>query len=263
MRKLTFKIKPTSGFGHILHFGYTILLPILLLFLVNPNLFLNLIGLQVNGNFTVFAVAVVLISKWRMFAVKARHWPANVRANMVDISVGLAVVAFMANTSTAIWQLLWAVLYAVWLISIKPKTSALMIGVQAMIGQFAGLVAIYLVWGGLSTTLLTLLVGLMCYFSARHFFTAFDETYSRTAAYIWAFIGSSVAWVTAHWLIFYGFIAQPALVLTVIGYGIAGMYYLGHEDKLTPSARRQFIAVMCATIVLILVFSTWSDKTVG
>lgn len=261
MRQITSRIKPAGGFGHIFHLGFTVLLPILLLFFVNPTLFLPT-GIHVDGNYVVFAAIIVLLSKWRMFAVKTRHWPANIRANVIDITVGLSVVAFMANTTSTWWQLAWGVLYGVWLIKIKPQTSTLWVGAQAMIGQFVGLVAIYLVWGGLSTTLVTLLVGAMCYFSARHFFTAFDETYSRTAAYLWAFIGSCLAWVTAHWLIFYGVIAQPALLLTVISYGLAVMYYLHNNEKLTPGVRRQFVAVMCAAVVLVLVFSSWSDKSI-
>ena len=68
------------------------------------------------------AVVVLLLSKWRMLAVKPRHWLANVRANLVDITVGLAVIAFMSGTGSLITQLIWAGLYSAWLILLKPRS---------------------------------------------------------------------------------------------------------------------------------------------
>jgi len=34
------------------------------------------------------AFALVLLSKWRVFAVRPRYWFANLQANMVDVIVG-------------------------------------------------------------------------------------------------------------------------------------------------------------------------------
>lgn len=221
-----------------------------------------LVYVLVRLDFAWIALLFILLSKWRMFAVKARHWPANVRANAVDITVGVSVVAFMFLADTQAVQLLWAALHAVWLLVIKPQSGALWTGIQALISQSVALIALFLFWSEASTLLLVVATWVVCYFSARHFLTAFDETMSRTTAYAWAFFGASTAWLASRWLIFYGPIAQPALVLSVLGYGLAAMYYLQHTDRLSKNIKLQFIGVMSGIILFLIIFSDWSDKTI-
>lgn len=36
------------------------------------------------------AYGLVLLSKWRIFALRPRFWWANIKTNLVDISVGLS-----------------------------------------------------------------------------------------------------------------------------------------------------------------------------
>jgi hypothetical protein len=243
------KLKPKSGYSHVLHIILTVLLPIILYVLVR-------IG------FAQLAVALVLLSKWRMFAVKARHWPANIRANAVDITVGISTVLFMANTYSQGVQIIWAVLYAGWLLFIKPKSASLWVGVQAMAGQAVGLMALYTVYGNASTAILVLATAGICYVAARHFFSAFDEHLGRTISYVWAYFGASISWLLSHWLIYYGSVAQPVLILTVVGYTMAALYYLRHTERLSANVQRQFIFVLTAILLILIVFSDWSDKAI-
>ncbi len=231
------------------HIVLTALLPLLIFVLVRLN-------------FGWVAVLLVLLSKWRMFAVKSRHWPANVRANAVDIFMGLSIVIFMLSTDTASIQLFWAAIYAVWLLVVKPQSTALWIGIQAMLAQMFTLIAIFYFWSEASTTLLVFFAWVVTYLCARHFLAAFDESMARATAYAWAFFSASIVWLSGHWLIFYGPIAQPALLLSVLGYGLAAMYYLRHTDRLTPNIRMQFIAVMTMVVLFLIIFSDWSDKTI-
>src|SRR6266446_7201741 len=135
MRLLAARIKPAHGFSHILHIALLLALPTALLVLV-----------RLEGGFVMLASVLVLLSKWRMLAVRPRFWPAIIRANAVDIIIGLSVVQFMHHTPSYIMQLLWAVLYAVWLVLIKPGTGTFMVAAQALIGQLCGLMALFLVW---------------------------------------------------------------------------------------------------------------------
>ncbi len=250
MRRLLRKIKPASGLSHFFHLVLLVVLPVMVFVLVRLD-------------FVQLALSVIVLSKWRMLAVRPRFWAANVRANAVDIMVGLSVVTFMAHaTNNLALQLLWVVLYAVWLISIKPASGAGMITVQAGIGQLAALMALFLAWTNGPLYGLTLLTGIICFMAARHFFDAFDEPYAKLLAYTWGYFGAALAWLLGHWLIFYGIIAQPTLLLSVIGYGLAGMYYLDHEDKLGKGVRRQLVFIMIAVVVVILAFSDWGDKVV-
>lgn len=97
------KLKPKSGFSHFVHIAFNAAFPAILFVLVRMG-------------FVPLAVSLIVLSKWRMFAVRPRYWPANLRANGVDMTVGIAAVIFMAQSSTAMWQLVWAVAYAIWLI---------------------------------------------------------------------------------------------------------------------------------------------------
>lgn len=249
MRPLIAKVRPTAGFAHVLHIGLLALLPLAIFVLVRLN-------------FVQLAFSLVLLSKWRMVAVRPRFWLANIRANSIDIIVGLSVVLFMVKSSTIGVQIAWVGLYALWQIILKPANSPLMVSVQAFIGQLCGLMAVYLAWVTGSLYGLTFLTGLICYYSARHFFDSFDEPYAKLLSYLWAYFGAALAWVLGHWLIFYGFVSQPVLLLSTLGYGIAVLYYLDHTDKLNKTIKRQFVFVMLAIVMVVLALSNWGTKVV-
>lgn len=243
------KLRPTSGIAHFLHLALLLILPAAAFVLVRLN-------------FPQLALSIVVLSKWRMFAVKPRFWAANIRANGVDLMVGLSIVLFMIHGSNIVLQLLWTVLYLVWLTVIKPGTSVNLVTGQAFIGQFLALTALYLVWADGPVYGLTLLSGVFCYIAARHFLDAFDEPYARMLAYVWAYFGAALTWLLSHWLLFYRGVAQPTLLLATLGYGLAALYYLDHNEKLNAALKRQLIFSMTAIIVVILAFSDWGDKVV-
>ena len=248
MRPLIKRIKPTSGFSHFLHITLVLVLPVAVFVLTSLG-------------FVQLVISLIILSKWRMFAVRPRFWAANIRANAVDLMVGLSVVVFMVHSGIVL-KLLWTVLYAVWLLFIKPATSEGVITLQAFIGQLSALMALYIVWAGGPIWGLTLATGLLCFLAARHFLEAFEEPYARLISYIWGYFGAALAWLLSHWLLFYRIVALPTLLLTCLGYGIAVLYYLSHNDKLTSALKRQFIFGMSAITLVILVFSDWGDKVV-
>lgn len=249
MRSLLSKLNPTSSLSHLLHALLVLVVPVALFVLVKLD-------------FVAFAVGVILLSKWRMFAVRPRFWASNVRANSIDLLVGLAAVVFMAESDATALQLLWAALYAGWLIVIKPKSSSLMVVAQAFIGLFCGLTALYLAWGDGPVIGLTLGTGLICFWAARHFFEPFEEPYARMVSLVWGYFGASIAWLMSHWLLFYSVMAQPTLLLCALGFSLASMYYLDHNDRLSIGLRRQFIFIMLVVVVVVLAFSDWGNKVV-
>lgn len=216
----------------------------------------------VRIRFYQLAVALVILSKWRMFAVKPRHWPANLRANAIDITVGLSTLVFMVHSGSQLWQFIWAVLYGAWLIWLKPQSSVLGVSLQALLGQLAGLVALFVAWGAVPAYVLVLAAWAICYAAARHFFASFEEPLTRYLAYVWGYFAAALVWVTSHWLIFYGVLAQPALLLSVLSFGLGGMYYLQKTERMTTLLRRQLIFIMVAVVIIMLTFSQWGDKTV-
>jgi len=247
--RLPIKIKPKHGFSYFFHLGLLSLLPLLVFVLVR---------LHINQ----LALAIILLSKWRMFAVRPRHWLANIRANGIDILVGVAFLVLMSHGDSELWQLIWAAAYWVWLILIKPGSSALWVTVQAMLGQLLGLTALFLVYG--DAPLLVLVAGawVVAYGSARHFFGGFDEPMTPFLSYVWAYFAGALVWILGHWLAFYGPVSQPTLLLTVVGYGLGSLYYLHENDRLSTVVRRQIILVIIAIIVIVIAFSDWGDKIV-
>lgn len=243
------KFKPTRGFAHIFHILLSALVPLLVLIFV-------------RSHFVQLAVAIILITKWRIFTVRPRFWPAIIRANAVDVMVGLSTVVFMVHSHSGSVQLLWAALYALWQILLKPGRSMLKVSLQALVGQTYGLIALFLGWQ--TAPLLAMVFGAwaICYLVARHFFTSFEEPYTPLYSYTWGYFGAALTWVSVHWLLFYGVIAQPALLLTVIGFGLGGLYYLQESDKLSKLYRREIVFVMLMIIFIVLAFSEWGSKTI-
>lgn len=243
------KIKPKRGFSYLFHLVLTVLLPALLYTLIRIDFFQ-------------LAVVAIILSKWRMFAVKPRHWPANVRANAVDITVGISLLIFMGQTDGASWQLTWAGVYGAWLIFIKPLSSLLGVSLQAILGQTLGLMAIFLALGDISLAGLAFAVWAVSYGSVRHFLSSFDEPLTRTIAYFWAYFAGALTWILGHWLLYFGPLSQITLLLTILGFGLGTLYYLHESDRLSSAVRREIILVMVAIIAVIVAFSDWGDKAV-
>lgn len=253
MNKIASKIKPKSGFSHFVHLVFTLLIPVLVFVFVRLT-------------FVPLALATILLSKWRMFAVRPRHWWPNIRANAVDIIVGVSVLVFMiesgAGAENGMTKLIWALAYTMWLLFMKPRSGTLMVTLQALIGQTLGLTALWLAWSDKPLIVLVLLSGMICYVSARHFFTNFDEPYAPLFAHTWGYFAAALAWVLGHYLLFYGMLAQPTLLLSVLGFGLGALYYLEQTDRLSVLLRRQFVFIMIAIVTVVIVFSDWGDKTV-
>jgi len=249
MRPLITKLTPSRGFSHAFYFVYNAALPLLVFLLVRTN-------------FVQLALSLILLSKWRMFAVRPRFWAANIRANAIDMIVGVSVLAFMTATGSEWLQLVWAGLWAGWLIFIKPRGDTLWVSLQALIGFAAGLMALFLTWDHSPLFVLVGSAGLLCFFAAHHFFYSFDEPYTRLLSYFWAYFGAMAVWLLGHWLLFYGPVAQPTLLLLSIGFGLGTLYYLDHFDRLRHGMRRQIIFIMIAILLVVLTFSDWGDKIV-
>jgi hypothetical protein len=250
MRPLVAKIKPVKGFSSFLHIGLLLLLPMVLFVLVRLQTFVQL------------AFILIVLSKWRMFAVRPRFWLANVRANSIDLIVGFSMLAFMVHTESAMWQFLWALMYAGWLIFLKPGSDILKTSLQAGVGFIAGLMALYLAWSAGSLYALVFSSGLLCYLAARHFFDSFDEPYARLLSYLWGYFGAALVWLLGHWLLFYGLVSQPTVILVALGVGLATLYYLDHFDRLSSALRRQILFIMGALLVIVLALSNWGNKIV-
>lgn len=249
MRILKNPINPTSRIAAVLHTFYLVLLPLVV------------VGL-VFGRFITIALIFIILSKWRMFAVKPRYWLANVRANMVDIIVGFSVVSFMSGTRDFTAILIWGAVYSFWLIAIKPRSSVFMIGAQAYIAQGFGLVALFANHSQIHQVFLVSLTWLICFSAARHFLVTFEDDANRSLSHIWGLFAAEMALILGHWHIaYYGIVPQIALVISLIGYALGAGYYIHKTRVLKPTTRRQLIIFCVVVLVLILLQPDWQAQT--
>lgn len=258
--RLKAKVKPASGFAPFFHALYRIALPVVVFVLVRLD-----IGIWLP-------LLVILLSKWRIFAVRPRFWPANVRANAVDLMVGVAIVIFMFEANEMGYQMLWAAAYGVWLLFIKPSSSMPYVSVQAAIGQLCGLTALFIVsgktldgnlgWTSLPIGVMVLIAGTICYLAARHFFDSFNEPYAKMLAYVWGYFAAAATWLLGHMLVLYpnqdGVVAHPTLMLSAIGYTLAAVYYLEHFERLSRLIKRELL-FLGGLIVFVLLASLYYE----
>lgn len=249
MKRVTSKIKPKKGYAHVLHIIFSAILPLVLYILVRLE-------------FNQLALAIIVLAKWRIFAVRPRFWPANVRANAVDIIVGISTVILMIHSGETGLQLTWAGLYLAWQLILKPSRSVIGVASQALVGQTYGLMALFVAFPSASRLGLVVFGWAICYLSARHYLSSFDEPYASMYAHMWGYFAAALMWLTSHWLIYYSFISQPALLLTTLSFGLGGLYYLHETDRLSRFIRRQVVFIMVAVVLVVLVFSDWGDKAI-
>lgn len=243
------KIRPGRGFAHAFHLSFLAFLPPLLLVLVKLDL-------------DFVALAVLLLSKWRMFALHPRYWLAHLRTNAVDLVVGISLLVFMVAT-TAVWlQILWLLIFEIWLLYIKPGITLPLISIQAIVAASLGYSSIFYAIDDAALGFYVAAYWAVGYFSARHFLNAFDEKHGRLLSAVWAFFAAAIMWVLGHWLLFYGPLALPAILLSALSFGLAGLYYLESSDRLSATIRQQIIFTMFAIVLVLIFFGKWGDQTV-
>ncbi|MBR1939344.1 hypothetical protein IJ847_01260, partial [Candidatus Saccharibacteria bacterium] len=94
----------------------------------------------ISGNW-IFAIVLVILSKWRVVAVRLRYWWLNIKANLVDFIVGVSLVMLVylaGSDSLNAWQIIFTLFYIVWLTIIKPRSSTLSTEIQAISALFFG-----------------------------------------------------------------------------------------------------------------------------
>lgn len=249
MKIIPNKIKPTKGYAHVFHLALSAVLPMLVFVLVRIS-------------FSQIAALLILMSKWRMLTVRIRFWPAIIRASSIDIIVGLSTVVFMAHATSMREQFIFTLLFIAWQIWIKPGRSVLSVSAQSYIGQTYGLMALYVGWPDASLGALVFASWLITYVSARHYLGSFEESHSQMYSFVWSYFSASLTWVAVHWLLFYSFVPQVVLLLTIFSAGLGSLYFLDKTDKYSKLLQRQILFITIAIVVVMFSFSEWGSKII-
>ncbi|HEV2412567.1 MAG TPA: hypothetical protein VGS28_02040 [Candidatus Saccharimonadales bacterium] len=222
------------------------------------------------------AFILVMISKWRIFAVQPRFWFANIVANLVDIIVGLSVLVFIYQASSAAWlQVVWAVLYAIWLTVVKPQSGIRGVTFQAAVGQFVGLTALFWYASSIPDTLVVGGAWLVSYAAARQLISAYEEDLVDLLSAIWALFVAQLTWFFNRWVDVFAFppssngqpshayfiIPQAAVVMIVVGFGAAHFYDAAKNNKLGSRRTNYTFGFTAILLLLVLVVSKWNSLT--
>ena len=190
----------------------------------------------------ILGIALVLVSKWRIFAVRPRFWWANIKANLVDLIVGASFVltAYVADSSSIWLYVILSVLYSLWLIALKPRSSTRATAAQALTAVFLGTNTAALMFGSFDSLWLSLIVFVIGYGATRHVLTQNDEEDFFLLSFLVGLLFAEIAWLCHSWLIIYAFgvtgifISQIALILTIFAFVLGCVYksLFRYEGKL-------------------------------
>ena len=202
----------------------------------------------VHLELVVLAYAAVVLSKWRVLAVRPRYWWDNIQANLLDMLFGVSIVSFLwqiqsgqvdrSQQELVILQSVIVAIYIAWLIFLKPRTSRLAVLSQALIAQFTAISALFSVAYTLPASIVVVAMWVIGYITARHIFNAYDESDATLLSLVWGFIVAELGWVAYHWTIAYSIaftgsafqIPQIAILVGLLSYFSAKGYTL-YKDK--------------------------------
>ena len=174
------------------------------------------------------ALALVLLSKWRIFAVRSRYWMANIRANMIDLIVGISMVIFLYSANGDLpTQISLTALYIAWLLFLKPRSKRRYVASQAAVGLLFGIAAIVQVSPELPVSIVVFASWLVGYSATRHLLSVEHETHINFLSLMWGFVVAEIMWLAYHWTI--GYTIGASLQLSQITIIILALSFLAER----------------------------------
>lgn len=220
-----------------------------------------------------FAFALVLVSKWRVLAVRPRYWFANIRSNLVDFIVSISVVLHLyainltpidEGRKLVIMSIL-TLLYIAWLLFLKPRSQRAAVVAQAGVAVFLGVAALFTVSYNWPVSTVVVGMWLIGFTSARHVLSAYDdETHALFISLAWGTAIAEIGWVAYHWAIAYSLpiitslmlpqVAIISILVSFVGYKAYDSFY--HNQKIrTNDIILPLLFTLSIIAVLLFVFN--------
>lgn len=179
------------------------------------------------------AVLIILLSKWRVFAVRPRYWFVHVQSNLVDyiVSISVVMLMYLAHSSGAgdvekgIILTVYVLAYIFWLLYVKPRSKRIYMHIQAGVALFLGTTALYSVAYEWPSVFVVSAMWLIGYAAARHILTSYEESNITLLSLIWGLITAEFGWMVYHWTVAYmplgvETFSFPRAALTVLCIGL-------------------------------------------
>ena len=216
----------------------------------------------------VLGVLLVFLSKWRMLAVRSRYWFLNLKSNIVDIVVGVSLVMlvyYAGVTEIKIAHVVWTVVYAVWLLVIKPRSSELMTETQSLVAVFLGMSAGSIMASNLDSAVIAIGGFVVGYGASRHILAQSEDHDFTMITFVSGLIMAEVSWLLYHWLIVYSFgssglvIPQLAVVATLATFLFIKAYksIIRHDGKMKLA---EVVMPTVFSVLVIVIMVLWFSK---
>lgn len=201
--------------------------------LLNILLGMGAVLITVFSENPALGIVLVLMSKWRVFAVRSRYLWINIKSNLVDLIVGLSIVMLSYYSSTArsfdepldfVYIGIYMAIYIIWLLFIKPMSSEKANMVQSLIAVFLGASASAMIAATLDPIVAVLLAFLVGYAACRHVLVQTEEENFGLTTLVCGLVFAEIAWLAHSWDIIYSFgdsgirIPQSAIILTIFAF---------------------------------------------
>jgi hypothetical protein len=178
-----------------------------------------------SGN-PALGIILVMVSKWRIFAVRSRYLWINIKSNLIDMIVGISIVllSFVSGSSLAPVHFILAAFYTIWLLFIKPLSSENATMVQSLIGVFLGISATTILTANLESLWSVLCAFVVGYAASRHVLAQTNDEDFTLTTLVCGLVFGEIAWLCYSWAIVYTFgstgirIPQAAIILTVFAF---------------------------------------------
>lgn len=206
------------------------------------------------------AFALILLSKWRVLAVRPRYWFANIQANMVDIIVSLSMVVLLyAASASFVAQIAITLLYIGWLLFIKPRSKRIFVAVQAGAAIFLGITALLSGTYDWMSSVVVLMMWIIGYSAARHVLSSYDDVHMSFYSLIWGLVFAEMGWLAYHWTFAYALpglgelqLSQAALIMLAISFLTERTYASYSQHGTVRSSDVILPALLSVSVIVIL-----------
>lgn len=235
------------------------------------NVVLGLVSIfatALTGSWAI-GVILVLVSKWRIFAVRPRYWLLNIKSNLVDLIVGLSFVLIAYCSGTVIMPVHWllAVGYIAWLTILKPKSSEPAAEAQSLVAVFLGITATVLLTANYNSSIIVIMAFIIGYAASRHTLIQSDDDNFSLITLVCGLISAEIAWLCHSWLIVYTFsgtgiiIPQLSIILSVFAFVFTRVHrsIIKHDGKLKFN---DVVVPIIFSMVVIAVIMIWFSKPI-
>lgn len=212
---------------------------------------------------------LILISKWRVFAVRSRYLWINIKSNLVDFIVGFSVVllAYFAGNNLLPIDFILIGIYTIWLLFIKPLSSESATMVQSLFAVLLGISATALMTENVNSAVAVVLSFLIGYAASRHVLVQTNDKDFTLTTFVCGLIFAEVMWLCYSWNIVYSFsgtgisIPQVAIILTIFAfiynYARQAIIRMGDDFHF-----RDILGPVIFGVVLIVVMVIWFSEPV-